>query len=178
MEDLLASRIKRGDNQAFELFFRKYYVRLCCYSNKFIQNYDESCDIVSDAFLKIWENRNDIDTNSSLVSLVFKITRNLSLNHLRYRKVESKYLEILKVTYIDNSELSSYETYLGKELENEIQFALNKIPAQCKKVFELSRKEGLKYLQIAERLNISVKTVEVHMSKALRILRSELADFL
>lgn len=178
MKDLLAWRIKKGDTQAFELFFRKYYVRLCGFSNKFIHDPEQAHDIVSDAFLKIWENRIDIDPENSLVSLVFKITQNLSINHLRSKKVESKYLDILKFTYVENSDFSNYETLFRNELEEKIQSAIDKIPARCKEVFELSRTEGLKYNQIAEHLNISVKTVEVHMSKALKILRTELADYI
>lgn len=178
MKDLLAWRIKRGDTQAFELFFRKYYARLCSFSNKFVHDPEQSRDIVSDAFLKIWENRMDIDPENSLVSLLFKITQNLSINHLRSKTVESKYLEILKITYIENSDFSNYETTIKNELENKIKAAMGKIPARCKQVFELSRTEGLKYNQIAEQMNISVKTVEVQMSKALKILREELIDFL
>lgn len=176
--DLLARRIRRGDSQAFELFFRKYYLRLCSFSNKFIHDPEQSHDIVSDAFLKIWENRKNIDPENSLVSLAFKITQNLSLNHLRNKKVQSKYIDILQFTYCENCDTSNYDFFLVNELESKIESAIIKIPPQCRKIFELSRFEGLKYSQIAERMNLSIKTVEVQISKALKILRKELSDYL
>lgn len=178
MKDLLALRIKLGDEQAFELLFRKYYIRLCSFTNKFIHDPEEAEDIVEEVFIKIWENRKEINPEESLISYMFKIAQNKSLNILRKKKAESKYIEIFKLIYIDNKDFSGFETFLSKELEKNIEIAINKIPPKCKRVFELSRSEGLKYSQIAEELNISIKTVEVHMSKALNILRIELKNYL
>lgn len=178
MKDQLALRIKLGDEQAFELLFRKYYMRLCGFANKFLNDPEESREIVQEVFMKIWEGREDIDPEDSLKSYLFKIAQNLSLNRLRKKKVESKYVEIYKLVYIDHSEFSSYESLLARELEDNITTAINTIPPKCKRVFELSRMEGLKYDEIAKTLNISVKTVEAQMSKALRILRLELKDYL
>ena len=178
MKDPLALRIKLGDEQAFELLFRKYYARLAGFANKFLNNPEESREIVQEVFMKIWEGREGIDPEDSLKSYVFKIAQNLSLNRLRKKKVESKYVEIYKLVYIDHSEFSSYESLLARELEDNITTAINTIPPKCKRVFELSRIEGLKYGEIADVLNISVKTVEAQMSKALKILRFELKDYL
>jgi RNA polymerase sigma-70 factor, ECF subfamily len=178
MKDLLALRIKLGDEQAFELLFRKYYIRLCSFTNKFIHDPEEAKDIVEEVFMKIWEKRTEINPEDSLISYMFKIAQNKSLNTLRKKKAESKCVEIFKLIYIDNNDYSGFETFLSKELEKNIQIAINKIPPKCKRVFELSRSEGLKYSQIAEELNISIKTVEVHMSKALNILRIELKNYL
>lgn len=178
MKDLIAIRIKLGDEQAFELLFRKYYTSLCRFANKFLNDPEEAKNIVQDVFTKIWEDREDIEPESSLKSYIFKITQNLSLNKLARNKVESKYIEIYKQVYLNNSEISSSESMMSKELENNIFLAINKLPEGCKRVFELSRNEGLKYNEIAEMLHISVKTVEAQMSKALRTLRVELKDYL
>jgi RNA polymerase sigma-70 factor, ECF subfamily len=178
MKDQLGLRIKLGDGQAFELLFRKYYLCLCVFANKFLNDPEESREIVQEVFMKIWEGRDDIDPEDSLKSYLFKITQNLSLNRLRKKKVESKYVEIYKLVYIDHNELSSHESLLAMELEDTITTAINNIPPKCRRVFELSRMEGLRYSEIAELLNISVKTVEAHMSKALNILRFELKDYL
>jgi len=178
MEDLIATRIKLGDEQAFELLFRKYYVRLCGFANKFLNDPEEAQNIVQDVFTKIWEGRDEIEPDDSLKSYVFKITQNMSLNKLARNKVESKYLEIYKQVYIENHEISASESLLAKELENNIATAIDKLPKGCKKIFELSRNEGLKYNEIAEMLHISVKTVEAQMSKALKTLRVELKDYL
>lgn len=178
MKDQLAVRIKLGDEQAFELFFRKYYVRLCAFANKFLNDPEEAKEIVQDVFSKIWEGRDEIDPEDSLKSYVFKIAQNLSINKLRRKKVETAYTEIYKLVYIEHLEFSAHESLLAKELEENIAQAINKLPAECSKIFELSRVEGLKYREIADTLHISVKTVEAQMSKALKSLRLELSDYL
>lgn len=178
MSDLLAKRIRRGDNQAFELLFRKYYLRLCGFCNKFLNDPEEAREVAQEAFIKIWEGREDIDPENSLKSYLFKIAQNLSLNILRKKKVETRYLEIFKQVYIEYNDFSGYDSLLVHELEDKIAATINTIPPKCKRIFELSRIEGLKYDQIAKVLNISVKTVEAQISKALSILRVELKDYL
>lgn len=178
MKDLIAERIKLGDEQAFELFFRKYYVRLCGFANKYLHDPDEARNIVQEAFTRVWEGRKDVNPDESLKSYIFKITQNLSLNKLSRSKIESKYIEVYKQVYIDYREKSPYESLLAKDLENNINSAIEKLPVRCRKIFELSRIEGLKYSEIADLLHISVKTVEAQMSKALQTFRVELKDYL
>jgi RNA polymerase sigma-70 factor (ECF subfamily) len=178
MGDQVASRIKFGDEQAFELLFRKYFVRLCSFANKFLNEPEEARDVVQQVFTKIWEGRQDIDPEDSLNAYLFRITQNICINNLRRRKVESKYAEIYKIVYVDHREISPYESLLSHELEKNITLAVDKIPPRCKRIFELSRIEGLKYIEIAAVLNISIKTVETQMSKALQILRLELREYM
>jgi len=178
MKDLLAARIKIGDEQAFELLFRRYYVRLGGFVNKFLKDADQAHEIVQETFVKIWEGREDIDPENCLQSYLFKIAQNLSLNRLKRIKTESRYLEIYKYVYIEHSDYSASESLFTRELEDGIAGALEKLPDGCRKIFELSRNEGLKYREIAEILQISVKTVETQMSKALRIMRTELHEYL
>jgi RNA polymerase sigma-70 factor (ECF subfamily) len=178
MKDQLAMRIKLGDEQAFELFFRKFNTRLCAFANKFLADPEEAQEVVQDMFIKIWEAHVDIDPENSLKSYVFKTVQNLSINRLRRKKTESRYLEIYKLIYIENQEFSAHESLLGRELETHIVHSIKKLPSGCRKIFELSRSEGLKYKEIAESLHISVKTVEAQMSKALRSLRIELTDYI
>lgn len=178
MKDQLAARIKLGDEQAFELLFRIYFERLCGFTNKFLNDPEQSKEIVQEVFMKIWEGRKDIDPEDSLKSYLFKIAQNLSINKLRRQKVESRYTEIYKLVYIEHDEFSVHESLLARELEENISNSIGKLPPECRKIFELSRIEGLKYREIADTLNISVKTVEAQMSKALRLLRIELSDYL
>jgi len=178
MRDQLAQRIKLGDEKAFELLFRKYYVRLCGFANKFLNDPDQAEEIVQEVFTKIWKGRADIDPEDSLKAYLFKIAQNLSLNKLRRKKVESGYAEIYKLVYIEQQEFSAFESILARELEEHIAHSIEKLPAECRKVFKLSRIEGLKYREIADTLHISVKTVEAQMSKALRLLRLELSEYL
>ena len=102
----------------------------------------------------------------------------LSCVACRHKRVESKYIEIYKLVYTDRSEISPYQSLLAKDLGENITVALNKIPPKCRRIFDLSRMEGLKYSEISVILDISVKTVEAHMSKALSILRYELREYL
>jgi RNA polymerase sigma-70 factor, ECF subfamily len=178
MKDPLALRINRGDEQAYELLFRKYYIRLCGFANKYFNDPEAAREVVQEVFTKIWEVRGDINPDESLCSYLFKITSNISINKLRHMQVESKYIEIYKLVYVDNREVSPHESLLAIELDNNITIALNKIPPKCRRIFELSRVEGLKYSEIAVILKISVKTVEAQMSKALNILRYELREYL
>ncbi len=178
MKDQLALRIRNGDEYAFELLFRKYYVRLCGFANKFLNDPEESREIVQDVFLGLWEAREDIRPEDSLNSYLFRITRNKSINKLRRRRVESKYTEILQLVYAEKSEISPYDSLLVNELDNEISTAVGKLPVKCREIFDLSRMEGLKYNEIATILHISVKTVEAQMSRALKIIRFELKDYL
>lgn len=178
MNDNLSLRIKLGDEKAFELLFRKYYPRLCGFANKFLNNSEEAEEIVRDVFLELWEGRKKIEPEESLNAYLFKITQNKSINILRRKKVESKYIDVYKLVYAEHIEITPYQSLLGHELEGNITIALSKIPSKCRKIFELSRVKGLKYNEIAATLQISVKTVEAHMSKALQILRYELKDYL
>ena len=178
MPDELGLNIKLGDERSFELFFRMYHVRLCCFANKFLNDPEEAKEIVQDAFAKIWEGRNDINPEVSLKSYIFKITQNLCLNALKRDKVKTRFVGIYKMVYFDQHECSPQENLLTKELEKDIVQAFSKLPTECRKVFELSRVEGHRYKEIADICHISVKTVEAQMSKALRLLRVELNDYL
>ena len=178
MKDQIALRIKNGDEYSFELLFRKYYVRLCCFANKFLNDPEEAREIVQDVFLKLWEAREDIKPEDSLNSYIFSVARNKCINKLRRRHVESKYTEILQLVYAENREISPHDSLLANELGNEFAIAIEKLPDKCREIFDLSRIEGLRYSEIASMLQISVKTVEAHMSKALKILRIELKDYL
>lgn len=178
MKDQLSLRIKLGDEQAFELLFRKFYSRLCGFANKYSNDPEDAKEVVQEVFTKIWEGREDIDPEELLTAYLFKITRNICINKFHRKKVESKYIEIYKLVYVDNKEVSPYESLLAQELSDNITVAINKIPPKCKRIFELSRVEGLKYSEIAETLKISVKTVEAQMSKALQIMRVELRDYI
>ena len=178
MKDQLAMRIRIGDELAFELLFRKYYLRLCAFANKYLNDFEEAREVVQEVFIKIWEGREDINPEESLCSYLFKITSNRCINRLRHKKVESKYIEIYKLVYVENREISPIESLLADEQNDKINFALKKIPPKCRKIFDLSRVEGLRYSEIATTLSISVKTVEAQMSKALKILRVELKEYL
>jgi RNA polymerase sigma-70 factor (ECF subfamily) len=175
--DLVRS-LQKGDPHSLELLFRRLYPRLCAFANKFLNNMEDSEDIVQEVFYKIWKNRAQLDETQSFATYLFSAVRNSALNLLDHKKHESKYAEIMAFLYLGQRQEDGIETLVARDLEHDFSKALEHLPHECRKIFELSRFEGLKYQQIAERLNISIKTVETQMSRALFKIRFELKDHL
>lgn len=169
--------IQHGDEQVFELFFRNYYERLCNYANTILNDMDEAEEMVQNAFLTIWERRDSFEVHTSLKSYLYRAVYNSSLNSLKHKKVQQKHEQ-----YYKQNTAPDYESATSQLMENELQQmaqkAIEQLPPQCKMVFSLSRFEQLTYAEIAEQMNISAKTVENHMVRALRILREKLKDYL
>ncbi len=175
----LIKTTRSEQEKTFELIFRRYYVRLCGFANKFIGNTAESEEIVQEAFLNIWKKKDQITLNDNIRPYLFKSVQNLCFNLLEHKKVEDSYYLVIEEVYKNQTEdYQTYESVLYNELQTKVDEAISSLPARCKEIFHLSRNEGLKYHEIAQKLNISVKTVETQMSRALQSLRKELSDFL
>lgn len=169
--------INKGDKNAFEIVFKSYYQSLCNYACSIIKDIDESEEVVQNIFYNIWNKRETLEIQGPIKSYLYRAVHNDCLNKLKHAKVKSMYAEDYKKTASEGYEDAS-KTIQAKELGTQINEAIESLPDQCGKVFKLSRFENLKYSEIAEQLNISVKTVEVHMGKALKILREKLKDHL
>ena len=134
-------------------------------------------DIVHEVFVELWNKKEHIDFSSSLKSYLFTSVRNRSLNHLRNQKIiHPEGMEFL--TKEPNKQSTPDEEIQAMETESAINNAIQSLPEKCREVFILSRYDNLKYFEIAKKLNISVKTVEAQMSKALQVLREKLKEFL
>ena len=179
MDKELIQRVKLGDEQAFELLFRQYYVRLCGFANKFLNNWTESEEIVQEVFLRIWNKKENLNASASLKSYLFKSVQNLCINSLDHKKIVDRYVQTTQWLYGSQGVLgdSVHESLLAKELEENIQNSIEQLPSECKTIFKLSRFDNLTYKEIAEKLNLSVKTVETQISRALSKLRLELKDY-
>ncbi|MES2764056.1 MAG: RNA polymerase sigma-70 factor [Bacteroidota bacterium] len=157
----------------FEELFKSNHKSLCRIANHIVNDRAGAEDIVQDVFLKVWNLRDTI-TTESLVGYLYRATTNGSLNYIesgkRFNRITN---EIIPSTYVDPS-----TAITQKELESHIQKALDALPPKCKVIFVLSRFEGMRYKQIAGHLEISVKTVENQMGKALGMMREELKPFL
>jgi RNA polymerase sigma-70 factor (ECF subfamily) len=138
---------------------------------------DEAEEMVQGTFLTLWEKRETIDIHTSVKSYLYQAVHNNSLNLLKHYQVRQAHSEHIKYHTDPGTDFNTQKV-LGDELEQEIDAAIGSLPAQCQTVFRLSRFENLTYAEIAEQLNISVKTVENHMGKALKILRERLKDYL
>lgn len=169
----------RFDNDAFEVFFKKHYPHLCVYCKvKFGFDIELAEDIINTSFIKLWETRQTLTTDVSPKSYLYKIINNTSLNIIKHEKVKEQYALATLKTTSEIAEQSSLDTVDLKQLRADIDTAIAELPEQMRRIFELSRFEGLKYAAIATRLNISVNTVETQMSRALKKLREKLSGYL
>ena len=174
-ESLLA--LKKGDITAFEMLFRTYYQPLCNYAYTFVQDRDEAEEIVQSAFLSVWEKRESLEIRTAVKPYLYAMVRNACLNVIKHEKIKQLHVEG-ELAMAERSIESVSRTVMASELEGRISNAMEKLPGQCRLIFKLSRFEELKYAEIAAQLNISVKTVENQMGKALKIMREELRDYL
>lgn len=165
------------DENEFEDLFRTYFSSLCFFSMKYVPDLDTSKEIVHSVFIKLWERRNDMEKGSSLKSYLYASVHNRSLNYIRDRKK-------FRTGEVKDEDFSSYTNTEGldgmenMELESRIVSLIDELPEKCRVIFKLNRFDGLKYQEIADKLEISVKTVEAQISKALRILREGLKTYL
>lgn len=156
----------------FSYLFDKYYSELCFFVNKYLGDMDLSRSIVQDVYVKIWMKRSKISPTSSIKSYLYNSARNTALDHLRTSHRNTEMSET-----IENSLHSPFRDRIEEaELNDRINRSINALPEKCREVFVLCRFEELKYSQIAERLNISVKTVEMQMGIALKKLRHQLSE--
>lgn len=161
----------------FESLFKDNYATLCKFAVNYLKDPDAAEEVVQSLFVKIWEKRTEIEVQVSKRAYLFSAVRNACINQLKHIKIREEYKE---VNERDRAEevVASHDAYQATELAEKIQVAIEGMPAGRREVFCLSRYEGLKYKEIAERLKISIKTVENQMGSAMKQLRSELAEFL
>ncbi len=169
--------LAKGDITVFEMFFRTHYQPLCAYAYTFLEDKEEAEEIVQTTFLSLWEKRASLNIRTAIRPYLYAMVRNACLNVIKHNKV--KQMHVVEETALSpQTHEGVADAVHASELEIHIQRAMNKLPEQCRLVFKLSRFEELKYAEIAEQLDISVKTVENHMGKALKIMRQELQDYL
>jgi RNA polymerase sigma-70 factor (ECF subfamily) len=161
------------DSSEFERLFKEYFKALMAFSRRILGDEDDAREVVHQVFIKLWEKRNEIDLSTSLKSYLFTSVHNRSLNVIRDRKKFSS-----EEVPENAGEWDVSAQIEAMELEEKIREAIEDLPEKCREIFELNRFNGLRYNEIAEQLQISVKTVENQMSKALRILRDQLTKYL
>ena len=177
---ILIKLLKEGNVKVFEAFYDKYFDPILVYCNHYVTDREMAKEMAQDTFLKLWETKESLNNNTNIQSFLYRIARNNCLNHIKHLKVEQKYLDYTKAqkTEIELNELalsqSSAEKIISEELEEKINLTIGSLPPRCRQVFELSRFKGKKYREIASDLNISVKTVENQIQKALKILRENI----
>jgi RNA polymerase sigma-70 factor (ECF subfamily) len=170
----LLKLLKNGDVRAFDAIYKKYSRRLFGFVFRYVKQETDTEEIVQEVFIKIWKSRDKIDVYSSFESFLFTIAHNATVNLLKKRATEQKYVEHVKsLQRIEESyELTDEIHY--KELKQKFQGLLNELSPRQKEIFQLSREVGLSNKEIAKKLGISVQTVKNHLVSTLSFLKSKL----
>lgn len=161
--------------------FLAYGVRLCAYARRWTETREVAEEVVQDVFLNLWANREQWTVPGTIASYLFRAVRNRALNHVRHERITRRSLRTPDVigheTHGRYGSVSGEEHLIQGELHNAVDEAIRALPERSREIFLLNREYGLTYMQIAETLDISVKTVEYHMGRAFTVLRCQLADW-
>lgn len=170
-------RICRGDEEAFEALFLAYYTDLCRFAARYVSSSDVVEDLIQDIFLSVWKRRETLDPQQNIRAYLYKATRNEAFKHLNRKRVRKRYRDRRAGEELP-VRAGPEEAFRHRELEVAVQEALDALPERRCHIFVLSRQHGLTYAEIADLLDISIKTVETQMGRALRMLEKHLSKFL
>ncbi len=172
--------VTNGEPPSFEIIFKKNFPRLKKYSLGMVRDYEVAEDLVQDAFIKLWEKRNELHSVDSIQGLLYTIVRNNCLNYLKKNKMREQYVEAFRFesptqelfirSFLEEEELKEERL----RFQNELERVLTILPDKCREVFELSRFEGLTNKEVAVFMGVTVKTVEKHLAKATKLHREAL----
>jgi RNA polymerase sigma-70 factor (ECF subfamily) len=160
----------------YKALFDIHYQPLCNFAKKYVTDMDKAEDIVQDVFVKLWNTRDTIDDAKSIKSLIFTMVKNRCLEVIRRENINKKAITHLTIVTDDSDYIIDDEEANKWLLIDQIYVSMRHLPPKCEEVFRMAKINGLSYTQIADELNISIKTVEGHMSKALKILREKLTS--
>jgi RNA polymerase sigma-70 factor (ECF subfamily) len=179
--DELFDQVKTGDQKAFEQLFSIYFARLNDFARKVVKDDFISQDIVQEVFVKVWESKAGIES-INLGAFLFRLVRNRCIDYIKHLKVvnnrmqqievSTKHEELYRIDFLGNEPYVLIE----QELKTEIEKTIRSLPDRCREVFILSRIDGLKNKEIAEKLGINIKNVERHLTRALQSFRKNFAE--
>lgn len=174
--DMLFRKVSlQDDEEAFRILFYDFFAPLCVFAHRYLEEMETCEDIVQETFYRIWKNRKDLDIQISARNFLITSVRNACLDLIRKQEIEKRWIE----KRLEEDIEEEYEDlYTTQELESLLNQALDKLPEQIASTFRMNRFDGKTYVEIAEEKQISVKTVEAYMTRALKFLRIELKDYL
>lgn len=171
-------RLKEGDREAFNQIFDRYHNKLIAYTVTIVKSSAVAKDLVQETFIRLWLNRMNLDPSHSLGGFLHTIARNLALNHLKKAGYDQKLKERIWVEIQDEQESDRLEeSIFGREISGLLERAIDQLPPQRKKIFILSREEGLSHKEIADILGISRNTVKNQIVSALKNLHTYLIRY-
>ncbi len=168
-------RIRQGDIKEFETLFRSSYASLVRYAGTMIKDQDTAEEIVQDLFFRLWQNKEKLNIESSLNGYLFRSVHNRCLHHIEHMKVVTRHEKEMSSEPALSTD-NPNEVIQYAELQAKVARIIERLPERCARIFCMNRFEGLKYAEIAEKLSVSVKTVEANMGKALKEFRRALAE--
>jgi RNA polymerase sigma-70 factor, ECF subfamily len=178
-----SKQINDGNIETFKSLYDTYYTCLLLYANSIINDIELSKDILQDIFLKLWEKRKEFSIKFSLKSYLYTAVRNSCMDHLKHLKVEKKYvdhslveLKEKELTFFSELFIHPGEDDFEKYLD-EINTIIEELPEQCRKIFKLSRFEGMKNSEVSRHLNLSTRTVDTQIYRALKTIRQKLNKY-
>ena len=166
----LAYKIKAGEKNAYQELFERYAPRIYQFSLSYLKNQADAEELVQDVFLKIWEKRDTLDQSKNIKSFIFKIAVNTIYDFIRHKNIENAFSDFVR----SNSEVGSNNTWhsvIFDEMQENLQKLLSQLPEQQQKIFQLSKEEGFSNEEIATKMNLSKRTVENHLYRAVSFLR-------
>ena len=168
--------LNKDREEEFEIVFKKHFKNLHAYACTIVRDEVMAEEMVQNVFCRLWEKTDQIQIRESVSGYLYRSVYHESLNYIKHLKVRDAY-QSYAITQMENPDNTSQQLEL-RELEDRLDIALKELPEKCRTIFQMSRFEELKYQEIADRLELPVKTVENQMGKALRLLRIKLVDFL
>lgn len=172
----LMQQIKTGDNRAFDDLFKRYYSYLCSVVYRMNQSKELAEDVVQEVYLDLWRKREQIEIKSAVKAYLHRAVMNKTLNKIRAQKIKFEATDE-KLARVSTDEVSALQEMQGKELEAKLKTAFEGLPERCRIVFSMVKYEGMSYKETAQKLEISVKTVENQISKALKIMRKAIYEY-
>jgi RNA polymerase sigma-70 factor, ECF subfamily len=164
------------DEKSFEVLFKKHFKDLVFYAQRYVKDLDTAKEITHDAFISLWEKRDTFDTSKPATSWLGTTIHNKCLNHLRDNKKFDR--NIIAFEHLDPHTDHASDILISEETHKMVYKAIDELPEKCREIFNMNRFEELKYQEIADKLGISIKTVETQMSKALQHMRTRLSSYL
>ncbi len=173
-ENKLIFSLKKGNISAFEQLFHGYYNKVHYFTRSLLNNREEAENLTQETFIALWENRKKLNDNTVIGSYLYKIARNLVMNHIRKKVNHQTYIEYV-YNHSSNEDNSTQHEIDNAELEEMLLKNIDQIPPRRKEIFLLSFEKGLTYKEIAEKLNISENTVDTQIRNALNFLRENIS---
>jgi RNA polymerase sigma-70 factor (ECF subfamily) len=171
----IINNLRSGSSEVFDSVYRIYFKGLCLFASQYI-NKEEAEEVVQETMLWLWENRTTLIEEMSLKSLLFMIVKNKSLNRISHNQIKSAVHQ--KIAKKFEAQFNDPDFYLYKELSDLLAHAIEKLPEGYRIAFEMNRLDAMSHKEIAQELNVSYQTVNYRISQALKILRTELKDYL